>query len=233
MAPGLRTGLESWASCWKRRLSPCCPAGTSPQAPGPASLGWSSGSGQTPWGQGTRASSSLSRCGSCAPVSPARGGPWLPSPRRGGRPGGLDTLRFTGQPGCEGDGDPNPRSAPVAPCRAQSNNCPHARLPCFGGARPPVPGAAHLPGSACPSAPSLPPAGDAGPGMEAFVFISDWGGCGVAHGAVQECGASCGRAEKRGWVWHTCGKDGPGSASETGWMLQDSTDPSLLFFFFF
>lgn len=67
--------------------------------------------------------------------------------------------------------------------------------------------------------------------MEAFVFISVWGGCGAAHGAVQECGASCGRAEKRGWVWHTRGKDGPGSASETGWMLQTSTDPSLLFFF--
>lgn len=67
--------------------------------------------------------------------------------------------------------------------------------------------------------------------METFVFISDRGGCVVARGAAQEHGASCWRAEERGWVWRARDKDGPGSASEAGWMLQDSTDPSLFFFF--
>lgn len=67
--------------------------------------------------------------------------------------------------------------------------------------------------------------------METFVFISDRGGCAAEHGAAQEHGASRRRAEERGWVWRARGKDGPGSASEAGWMLQDSTDPSLFFFF--
>lgn len=148
----------------------------------------------------------------------------------GGGLGERDALRFAGQPGCEGDGAPNPRLAPVAPWRAQSNDCPRPRLPRLGGARPPILGATHFPSSACPSAPGLPLAGDAGPGMEVFVFISDWGGRAAAHGTAWEHGASCGRAKERGWVWRARGKEGPGSASEASWMLQDSTDPSLFFF---
>lgn len=67
--------------------------------------------------------------------------------------------------------------------------------------------------------------------METFLFISDPGGRAAARGAAREHGASCWRGEERGWAWRARGKDGPGSASEAGWMLQDSTDPSLFFFF--
>lgn len=52
------------------------------------------------------------------------------------------------------------------------------------------PGVTDLPSSARPSAPGLPPAGDARLGMEAFVFISDWGVRVAAHSAAWECGAS-------------------------------------------
>lgn len=235
LAPGLRTGLESWASCWRRRVSPCCPAGASPRAPGPASLGCSSGSGQSPWGLGACAGSSPSRCGSCAPGLACSGRPSAPVPSEGRWVGGAGRFALRRAARLRGGRCPRPRSAPVAPRRAQSNDCPRPRLPRLGRARPPGPGATHLPSSARPSAPGLPPAGDAGPGMEAFVFISDWGGRAAAHGPARERGAGCRRAEERGRVWRARGKDGPGSAPEAGWMLQDSTDPFLFFFewFFF
>lgn len=42
-----------------------------------------------------------------------------------------------------------------------------------------------------------------------------------------------GRAGEWGWAWRAPGSDGPGLVSEAAWMLQDSADLSLLFFYFF
>lgn len=49
------------------------------------------------------------------------------------------------------------------------------------------------------------------------------------------CGSTgrAGGAEEWGWVWCAPGTDGPGLVLEGAWMLQDSADPSRLFFSFF
>lgn len=76
-----------------------------------------------------------------APDLACSGRPSAPVPSEGRRAGrGLDASRFARQPGCEGDGAPNPHSAPVALHRAQSSDCPCPCLPHSGGARLPVPG---------------------------------------------------------------------------------------------
>lgn len=63
---------------------------------GPASPGWSSSSGQSLWGLGTCTSSSPSHYGSYAPSLACSGWPSFPVLSEGGRPGGLNTLHFTG-----------------------------------------------------------------------------------------------------------------------------------------
>lgn len=112
--------------------------------------------GQCPWGLGTCSRSSHTLRGSALPATPARGSPWE----------WLWAGGWTSLPSLKGLSAPIPPSALWHRGELRALTTP-ARLPHWGSPSTRV---------RLPPAPEPAPAGHTGPGVEASIFIPDWGG---------------------------------------------------------